>query len=191
MSPEPTDTTWRCGRFLIDRSSPPADDVLHLHCPGARDLAVEHLATLALLPIHDWNGVLLADAGVHPPLRADNTSACVFAIDPFHRTRDILEELRRCGYRWVTNFPSTEAIDGEMRATLDDLGFGREKELQFIEDAAAFGFAVAAFATSNGSAAAMIERGATLLVTPAGSKISVGSLPSAVPVIELEMNPSS
>ncbi len=164
----------------------PGNDVLHLYCPGARDLPVAHLTALALLPLHDWNSALLDFAGVAPMPPPDRTSACVFAIDPFRRIRDLLLELQQSGFRWVTNFPSTEAIDGEMRTTLDDLGFGLQKELQFVEEAVALGLAVAAFATSGDSAARMIERGAAALVTPDASRIDVSRLPAGVPVIAIE-----
>lgn len=188
MIPE-TAKAWRRGRFLTDGLSSPGDDVLHLYCPGARDLPVAHLTALALLPIHDWNSSLLEFAGGGPVPPLDRTSACVFAIDPFRRMRDLLLELQQNDYRWVTNFPSTEAIGGEMRRTLDDLGFGLQKELQFVEEAAALGLAVAAFATSGSSAASMIERGAAALVTPDASLIDVSRLPAVVPVIELETAP--
>lgn len=185
MTPEPA-KAWRRGRFLTDGSPSPRADVFHLHCPGARDLPIAHLTALALLPIHDWNSSLLERAGDRPTPPWDRTSACVFAIDPFRRIRDLLLELQQNDYRWVTNFPSTEAIDGEMRTTLGDLGFGLQKELRFVEEAVALGLAVAAFATSGDLAALMIERGAAALVTPDASLIDVSRLPAVVPVIELE-----
>ena len=190
MISDPISSAWRSARFLIDGSRSLAGDVLHLHCPGAMDLPVKHLTTLALLPIHDWNSALLQVAGNGQLPTLDSTSACVFAIDPFRRIRDILLELQQNGYLWVTNFPSTDALDGQMRTTLDDLGFGLQKEMQFVEDATTLGLGVAAFASSTGSAAMMIERGAAALVTPDASLIDVARLPSAVPVIELEVHRS-
>ncbi|WP_090875641.1 phosphoenolpyruvate hydrolase family protein [Bauldia litoralis] len=186
MSSESVGRAWRSGRFLIDRAQPLADDALHLYCPGGKDLPVEHLITLALLPIHDWNSALLEGASEGPITQSDSISACVFAIDPFRRIRDLLLELKQNNFHWVTNFPSAEAIDGEMRTTLDDLGFGLQKELEFVDEARALGFAVAAFATTTFSASLMLENGATALVTPDASMIDVASLPSGVPVIELE-----
>lgn len=182
---------WRVARFLVDETQPRHDAALHLFCPGGKDLPVEHLVTLALLPVHDWNSALLSGATAWPAAQRDGMSACVFAIDPFRRIRDLLLELRRHGFQWVTNFPSTEAIDGDMRASLDDLGFGLQKELQFVEDATALGFSVAAFAATTGSAAKMVERGASALITPAASRIATAKLPSAVAVIEIDTGVSS
>lgn len=73
MSSETVSRTWRTGRFLIDRSQSLADDALHLYCPGVRDLPVEHLITLALLPIHDWNSALLKVATEGPITQVDTT----------------------------------------------------------------------------------------------------------------------
>lgn len=188
MSLEPAGRTWHAGRFLIDRSQPLADDALHLYCPGGKDLPVGHLITLALLPIHDWNSALLTGARVGPITQVDSISACVFAIDPFRRLRDLLQELKQNSFRWVTNFPSTESIDGGMRATLEDLGIGLHKELQFVEDATALGLAVAAFATSTSSALMMLDKGAAALVTPDARLLDTAKLPSGVPVVELKAN---
>lgn len=178
---------WQTGRFLVDRPQSLEPDILHLFCPGGRDLPLEHLVALALLPIHDWNNELLEGAAAAPFPIGGNVSACVLAMDPFRRLRDLLQALRGRNFRWVTNFPSTEAVDGGMRATLDDFGFGLEKELTFVEEAAALGFGVAAFATTTSTAAAMVERGATALATPDASLIDTRRLPSTVPLIQIEM----
>ena len=169
----------------MDRSQALAEDTLHLYCPGGRDLPVEHLAALALLPIHDWNSELLKGMASGTVTSGNNISACVLAIDPFRRLGDLLAELKRSGLRWVTNFPSTEVVDGGMRATLDDLGFGLQKELRFVEDAASLGFGVAAFATTTRSASMMLESGAVALVTPDASSIDREKLASDAPVIEI------
>ena len=179
-------TAWRTAKFLTADEPLPAGDELHLYCPGGRDLPQRHLITLALLPIHDWNAALLEEAVGRPFGSAESVSACVLAIDPFRRLRDLLLELKRKDFHWVTNFPSIEAIDGEMRATLEDLGFGLHRELQFIEHASAMGFSVAAFATTTSAAAMMVKSGAAAVVTPDGSAIDAAKLSAEVPIIELE-----
>ena len=69
---------------------------------------------------------------------------------------------------------------------LDDLGFGLAKELLFVEEATALGFAVAAFAANSASAAMMVDKGAAALVTPDPSAIDVAGLSSEVPVVALD-----
>jgi predicted TIM-barrel enzyme len=186
MTDDQDEGPWRTARFHIDASTALPRNVLGLHVPAARDLPIADLATLALLPIHDWNGALQEQVAKERAISIERTSACVLATDPFRRIRDLLLELHMANYRWVTNFPSTQTIDGSMRAALDDLGFGVEREFQFVEEAAALGLNVAAYVTSTEVASIMVERGARALVAPARDAIDATQLPRHVQLIELE-----
>lgn len=139
---------------------------LTLFCPAVAGLAAHAIEAVSLLPIHDCNGRLLqAIAG--GARGAEGVSACVFTIDPFRRYADLFAALREAGFSRVTNFPSTAVIDGEMRDSLEELGFGSGREECFLREAAEAGFNVTAFVTTAEGAQDMLAAGASSLVTPA------------------------
>lgn len=114
-----------------------------IYCPSCEGLGGRAFESKVLLPIHDTNGLLLAE------LR--NRIACpsrifagVLALDPFRRHADILKALEIAGCRGIVNFPSVTAIDGEMRASLEDLGYGVKTELDLLRTAVAQGFSALA-----------------------------------------------
>ncbi|WP_247323728.1 phosphoenolpyruvate hydrolase family protein [Bradyrhizobium sp. 141] len=120
--------------------------------------------SIALLPIHDSNGLLLAG------LRNGITSqrqifAGVLAHDPFRRHQDILKALKIAGCRGIVNFPSITAIDGEMRASLEEFGCGVKAEIELLHAAVDQGFSALALVDDFAIAKEAVAAGVDGLVT--------------------------
>ncbi|MCZ4093667.1 phosphoenolpyruvate hydrolase family protein [Sinorhizobium psoraleae] len=134
-----------------------------LYCPSCEGLAGSAYDSLVLLPIHDANERLLSELrnGV---LSEAPVFAGVFALDPFRRHVDILKALKAAGCHRVVNFPSVTAIDGEMRVSLEDFGYGVAAEISLLSTAVAKGFSALAVVDSFDMAQEAVAIGVSGLV---------------------------
>ncbi len=90
--------------------------------------------------------------------------AGVLALDPFRRHVDILKALKIVGCPGIVNFPSVTAIDGEMRASLEDFGYGVKTEIELLRRAVAQGFSALAFVDGFAMAQETVAIGVSGLV---------------------------
>ncbi|MCA1408548.1 phosphoenolpyruvate hydrolase family protein [Ensifer sp. IC3342] len=136
---------------------------VRLYCPSCEGLDGSAYDSLVLLPIHDANERLLAELrnGV---LSEAQVFAGVFALDPFRRHVDILKALGAGGCHRVVNFPSVTAIDGEMRVSLEDFGYGVTAEINLLRTAVAKGFSALAVVDSFGMAQEAVAIGVSGLI---------------------------
>ncbi|WEX91684.1 phosphoenolpyruvate hydrolase family protein (plasmid) [Sinorhizobium garamanticum] len=134
-----------------------------LYCPSCEGLDGSAYDTLALLPIHDANERLLAELRNGVPIDSQ-VFAGVFALDPFRRHVDILKALEAAGCHGVVNFPSVTAIDGEMRVSLEDFGYGVTAEINLLRTAVAKGFGALAVVDSFGMAQDAVTIGVSGLI---------------------------
>ncbi|ASY60619.1 MULTISPECIES: phosphoenolpyruvate hydrolase family protein [Sinorhizobium] len=134
-----------------------------LYCPACEGLEKSTFDSLVLLPIHDANGCLLSGlgSGVSWP---SALFAGVLALDPFRRHADILKALDSAGCHGVVNFPSVTAIDGEMRISLEDFGYGVKSELALLRAAVVKGFSALAVVDSFGMAQEALAIGVSGLI---------------------------
>lgn len=155
-------------RFVTDLPSngPAEPQGLMLYCPCLAGLGGGPVETLALLPIHDANGLLLAGLETAAG-RLSGLFAGVLALDPFRRRGDILAALGRAGCTGLVNFPSIAAIDGEMRTSLEAFGYGLEAELDLLREARAQGFRIAAVVDGAAAGAQAVQAGAEALIAAA------------------------
>lgn len=80
-------------------------------CPALRGLPPEDALTLAILPIHDANGLLLdaiARSGAGPV--PDYAGVCL--SDPFRRMEDVLAAVLGAGIAGIVNMPTAAVIAG-------------------------------------------------------------------------------
>ncbi|BAV52736.1 hypothetical protein MLTONO_p0266 (plasmid) [Mesorhizobium loti] len=134
-----------------------------LYCPSCEGLQGSAYDSLVLLPIHDTNGRLLAELRKGIPRRRQ-TFAGVLALDPFRRHVDILKALGTASCPGVVNFPSVTAIDGEMRVSLEDYGYGVTTEINLLRMAVAKGFGALAVVDSFGMAQEAVTIGVSGLI---------------------------
>ncbi|WP_439366077.1 phosphoenolpyruvate hydrolase family protein [Bradyrhizobium sp. DASA03005] len=147
-------------------------DLVTVYCPSCERLGCSSFDSLVLLPIHDANGRLLAEVrnGITPRPRF---FAGVFALDPFRRHSDILKALEIVGCPGIVNFPSVTGIDGEMRASLEDFGFGVKTEIELLRRAVAHGFSALALVDGFAMAQEAVAVGVSGLVAARHTKESV------------------
>ncbi|WP_018240309.1 phosphoenolpyruvate hydrolase family protein [Ensifer sp. BR816] len=134
-----------------------------VYCPSCEGLGGSAFDSLVLLPIHDANGRLLSELrrGIARP---NQIFAGVLALDPFRRHADILKALETAGCAGIVNFPSVTAIDGEMRVSLEDFGYGAASEINLLRAAVAKGFAALALVDSFGMAQEAVAIGVSGLI---------------------------
>ncbi|WP_245424425.1 phosphoenolpyruvate hydrolase family protein [Sinorhizobium sp. BJ1] len=136
---------------------------VRLYCPSCEGLDGSAYDSLVLLPIHDANERLLAE--LRNGVRSEaQVFAGVFALDPFRRHVDILKALKAAGCHRVVNFPSVTAIDGEMRVSLEDFGYGVTAEINLLRTAVAKGFSALAVVDSLGMAQEAVAIGVSGLI---------------------------
>ncbi|MDQ0562358.1 putative TIM-barrel enzyme [Rhizobium mesoamericanum] len=138
-------------------------DSVTIFCPSCDGLAGSAYDSLVLLPVHDANGRLLAEIKNGLP-QDGHMFAGVLALDPFRRHVDILKALEAAGCRGVVNFPSVTAIDGEMRVSLEDFGYGVATEINLLRAAVAKGFSALATVDSFAMAQDAVAIGASGLI---------------------------
>lgn len=164
------------GRFdvqIVSALGPPAGWAEgareRLFCPAFGGHPADRAEYLALLPVQDSNGRLLAALAALPDGVPEGVCVGVLAVDPFRPVGPFLETLRQFGVRAVANFPTTALFDGETGETLRGVGLGAEREVSFLEQAAQAGFAVTGFAADAAIGRRLRAAGAVRLVVHPGA----------------------
>jgi predicted TIM-barrel enzyme len=140
-----------------------------LFCPAFGGHPPDRAEYLALLPVQDTNGRLLAALAELRDGVPEGVCVGVLAVDPFRPAGPFLETLHRAGVRAVANFPTTALFDGETGETLRGVGLGSEREAEFLEQAAHAGFSVTGFAADAGTGRRLRAGGAARLVVHPGA----------------------
>lgn len=124
------------------------EGVEDLFCPFMRGLPREHATLLALLPIHDANGVLLAavEAADHWPAHG---WACIFPSDPFRTQSSLLAALRQRDVSRICCYPGPALFGSAMATTLDMFGLGAKAVDQIAAIAASLGMELATFSQDD------------------------------------------
>src|SRR6187455_992180 len=118
-----------------------------------------------LLPYGDSNAIVVEMAGeVLPVVRQTPVLAGVCGTDPFRVMSVFLRELAELGFAGVQNFPTVGLIDGVFRQNLEETGMGYALEVEMIRNASEQGLLTAPYVFDVGSAVAMAEAGADVLV---------------------------
>lgn len=152
----------------LARETDPAAGRPLLFCPALDGHAPEVAEYLALLPVQDSNGRLLAALAGLPEGALEQVCVGVLAVDPFRPPARFLSALRRAGVRSVANFPTACLFDGETGETLERLGFGLDREAAFLERAVAAGFTATGFATDAAAGRRLRAAGAERVVLHPG-----------------------
>lgn len=142
-------TQFRIFTELDDpRWSERVEGVEDLFCPFMRGLPHEHAALLALLPIHDANGVLLSaiEAADFWP---DHGWACIFPSDPFRTQSSLLATLRQHNVSRICCYPGPTLFGNAMAATLDMFGLGATAVDQMSAIAKSLGMKLATFSQDD------------------------------------------
>jgi predicted TIM-barrel enzyme len=87
-----------------------------------------------LLPIGDANAIVMemGERDVLPVVQNTPVIAGVNGTDPTRLMPQFLDGVIRAGFAGVINFPSHGFIDGQYRVSLEETGFGYDKEVDMI-----------------------------------------------------------
>lgn len=122
-----------------------------------------------LMPYGDANAIVVEMASeVLPITRKTPVLAGVCATDPFRPMDKFLDELKRIGFAGVQNFPTVGLIDGTFRANLEETGMGYGLEVDMIRMAREKDMLTTPYVFDEGSATAMAEAGADIIVCHLG-----------------------
>ena len=122
-----------------------------------------------LLPYGDANAIVVEMAGeVLPIVERTPVLAGVCGTDPFRLMSVFLRHLKDLGFAGVQNFPTVGLFDGMFRANLEETGMGYGLEVEMIRTAHELDLLTAPYVFDEGSARAMAEAGADVLVPHMG-----------------------
>lgn len=131
-----------------------------------------------LLPYGDANAIVVEMAReVLPIVQNTPVLAGVCGTDPFRLMPVFLEQLKAIGFDGVQNFPTVGLIDGIFRQNLEETGMSYSLEVEMIRQARALDMLTCPYVFDAGSARAMAEAGADVLVPHVGltTKGSIGA----------------
>ncbi len=154
-----------------------------------------HGSNAGLIAIGDANAIVteMGEREVLPVVQDCPVIAGVNGTDPTRVMPRFLESLQRVGFSGVINFPSHGIIDGRWRESLEATGFGYDREIVMIGQAADLGLFTMAYVFTAEEARQMTEAGADVVVAHMGLTVggSIGassqfarSLDECVDVIE-------
>ncbi|MAT06969.1 MAG: hypothetical protein CL424_18200 [Acidimicrobiaceae bacterium] len=138
-----------------------------------------HGSNAGLLAIGDANGIVLemGEREVLPVVKRTPVIAGINGTDPTRRMSDLIERVTAIGYAGVINFPSHGIIDGRWRQSLEETGFGYDREVAMIAEAHAQDVFTMAYVFNPDESTAMVEAGVDVVVAHAGLTVggSIGA----------------
>ena len=129
-----------------------------------------HGSNAGLLAIGDANAIVLemGEREVLPVVQDTPVIAGVNGTDPTRVMPRFLETLRTAGFAGVINFPSHGIIDGRWRQSLEETGFGYDREVEMIRQASDLGLFTMAYSFTPDEACRMVEAGVDVVVAHMG-----------------------
>lgn len=123
-----------------------------------------------LLPIGDANEIVveMGQRDVLPVVENTPVIAGVFGADPTRVLPLFLDSLPPMGFSGVINFPSHGYIDGEYRKSLEETGFGVDKEVDMIRMTSEKNIFSLAYCYDVASVAEFTKAGADVVVAHMG-----------------------
>ncbi len=123
-----------------------------------------------LLAIGDANQIVvdMGERDVLPAVRETPVIAGVNGTDPTRVMPTFLAGLARMGFSGVINFPSHGIIDGRWRQSLEETGFGYDREVAMIAEAHRQNLFTLAYCFTPDEAYAMTKAGVDVVVAHMG-----------------------
>lgn len=140
-----------------------------------------HGSNAGLLAIGDANAIVLemGEREILPIVKRTPVIAGINGTDPTRRMPDLIKRVTDIGYAGVINFPSHGIIDGRWRQSLEESGFGYDREVAMIAEAHSQEVFTMAYVFTADEATAMVEAGVDVVVAHAGLTVggSIGASP--------------
>lgn len=129
-----------------------------------------HGSNAGLLAIGDANQIVIemGEREVLPVVTDTPVIAGINGTDPTRVMARFLSEIERVGFSGVINFPSHGIIDGRWRQSLEETGFGYDREVEMIRAAAKLGLFTMAYVFTADESRAMTEAGVDVVVAHMG-----------------------
>jgi DNA-binding NtrC family response regulator/predicted TIM-barrel enzyme len=145
-----------------------ADLLIALTAGFFRNLGAGSLASL--MPYANANELTerLLREQILPRRRHAPIIAGVLASDPLRPLDETLRRLRELGVQGVTNWPAIGFVDGQLRAMLEDAGWGVDAEVELLRAARRHGLAPFGFALESDAARRFAEAGADGIILDLG-----------------------
>ncbi len=163
----------------------PQDGGARVFVPALARFPPDLAELMALLPVCDINGELLATlasvGGTAPP----DLVAGLFCADPFLDIGEMAPAMGRAGIGQVANYPTIQLIDGAAGTGFDLVGYNLDTELTVLARLKDEGFEPLAYVTSAAAAAATLDRGFRRLVHHPGMAPARGERAAAVRIEQL------
>lgn len=129
-----------------------------------------HGSNAGLLALGDANAIVveMGERDVLPVVKDTPVIAGVNGTDPTRVMSRFLATLPRIGFSGVINFPSHGIIDGLWRQSLEETGFGYDREIGMIAEAHAQDQFTLAYCFTVHDAVAMVKAGVDVVVAHMG-----------------------
>ena len=138
-----------------------------------------HGSNAGLLAVGDANAVVMdmGEREVLPVVEHTPVIAGVNGTDPTRVMSRFLADVERAGFSGVINFPSHGIIDGRWRWSLEQTGFGYDREVAMIRTAAERGMFTMAYVFDEDNAREMAAAGVDVVVAHMGLTVggSIGA----------------
>jgi predicted TIM-barrel enzyme len=123
-----------------------------------------------LLALGDANAIVaeMGEREILPAVKHTPVIAGVNGTDPTRRMRPFITGLCELGFDGVINFPSHGIIDGRWRESLEETGFGYDREVAMIANAAALDVFSMAYVFNSEDARQMTSVGVDVIVAHMG-----------------------
>lgn len=123
-----------------------------------------------LLAIGDANAIVeeMGEREILPVVTDTPVIAGVNGTDPTRRLDVFIARLRDMGFAGVINFPSHGVIDGRWRASLEETGYGYDKEVAMIGAAVELDVFTMSYVFNGDDARAMMAVGVDVIVAHMG-----------------------
>lgn len=122
------------------------------------------------LPVTDANGVVLemGEKDILHQVKNTPVLAGVFGVDPTRDMERFLHKLQDMGFSGVQGFPTIGKIGGQLRAELEQVGLGFERELRTLKMAGDMGMLTMSYCYNTEEAKMIASAGIDIIVSHMG-----------------------
>lgn len=122
------------------------------------------------LPVTDANGMVLemGERDILPQVKQTPVIAGIFGVDPTRDMERFLHKLQELGFSGVQGFPTVGKIGGQLRAELEQVGLGFQKELSTLKTARNMGMLTMSYCYNVEEARMIADAGIDIIVSHMG-----------------------
>ena len=129
-----------------------------------------HPAIAGNLPLGDCNQIMydMGKNDILPVVKNTPVAAGVYGLDVTRDLEKFMVELGELGYSGVISFPTVAKFSGAMRAELESVGLGFQRELDLLKKASRLGFFTMSYCYSPQEARELAQVGTDIIISHCG-----------------------